>query len=1385
MTKSHTHKVLEQTHVSDAETSQPEGPSTPLHVVGIGASAGGLAALKKLFASIPEQADTPKQAGVCFVVVIHLSPDHESHLADLLQLTSRLPVQQVTGTIPLEANNIYVIPPDSNIDAIDTHLHLSQLEAHRRNRAPIDHFFHTLAEAHGEYSVGVILTGTGTDGTSGLRRIRALGGLTIVQSPDEAEYDSMPRSAIAAGVVDLVLPIDEIAAHILSSDRVARDIINSRNSAEDDKEQAEPGDQGTDSLHKILVEVGTQTGHDFTHYKHPTLLRRIDRRMKIHHTRSLGTYLEFLRAHDDEVEKLFEDLLITVTEFFRDPEVYEHLATKIIPELFKDNTGTDNIRVWSVGCATGEEAYSIAMLLLEEEARNTDTPKQIQIFATDIHEASLSKARQGAYPLSIKTDVSDRRLRQFFVKEAEHFQIRKLVRERIVFACHNVLQDPPFSHVQLITCRNLLIYLQRDIQKQVIAMFHYALKEDGYLVVGSAETVESDLFQCVDKQYGLYRRRSVPKRKPAAPAVRPPSPDARSHEHTEAPRITPGESYGALHEHVVELYAPPSILINPNGELVHYSVQAGRFLQWPGGTPSNNIFQLLPEPLKFELRTALLTARDDGGSYRSRPIDITLEGKPCQVLLRVQRIDQPRISGYFLAMFDEIDIATKHEPKGESTPSDANTRDLEAELTQTKKRMHILVEEYEATQEHNQAYNEELESTNEELRSTMEELETSKEEMQSINEELATLNQENFHKVEELKQLSGDLKNLLTATHIATVFLDRDMRIMRFTPSMAELFDLRDSDRGRSMTDIAHHLGYEQIEEDIQSLFKQLSTVEREICAKDDQWYLVRLQCYRTEEDRIEGVVITFTDITSHKQFEREIIAAKNVAEKVVDTVRNPMLALGNDLRVEFSNTTFSEYFKLPQDSIKDVLVYDLDKSLWKNTRLRQLLERILPENRTLDDFEIEYEPDAGHVRSLVLNARKIDHLDLILVAIEDVTERKQAQHAIERSHYLLEKQVAERTKKLNEQAVSLERLVDNLKFAEQRERKRMVSILHDDLQQVLVAVKMQLELAQAKTSGKSVSDTLRQAIQGIDESVDITRDLVRQVIPQVLYEQGLVPALRWLSEEMLRRHNLKVEIIADTEDPPLRDADKTLIFESLREILFNIVKHAGVDSALVTLNEDQEGLSITTSDEGCGFDVNSKAREIERSGFGLLSVDERIESIGGILAIDSAPGKGTEIHLRIPWTTATADDKSAQVGQTKELPPAPNNRIKSGKVIRVLVADDHALVREGIVQILNPIEHLQVTCEANDGIEAVAGVDRYHPDVVLMDVSMPRMDGIDATRKIHERWPEVIVIGLSMQDADEKSARAIVDAGAAAFLSKTAHADEIIQTIFRVMDVE
>ena len=860
---------MSEPQVRSPEQSAESHDSRRPTIVGIGASAGGLQALKHFFAAVPPD------SGLAYVVVIHLASDRESHLADLLQPHAAIPVTQVTETTLLGLNQVYVIPPDHNISAIDSHLRLTPLEERRQDRAPIDHFFRTLADSFDGHAVAVVLTGTGSDGTQGVRRIRERGGIVIVQDPAEAEFDGMPRSALESGAVDIVLPVGAIPGRILQLEETRPRVHVPAQLGRTEEADGEP-------VPRILTWIRTRTGHDFSRYKRSTVERRLERRMQLRGLVQASEYLKLLRGSPEETAALADDLLINVTSFFRDRAVFEHVEHEVIPSLFEGKGPANRVRVWSVGSATGEEAYSLGMLLLEEAARR-ERPPQIQIFASDLHEPSLRQAREGLYPETIASDVSAERLERFFQQENGGYRVRKELRERVVFAPHDLLRDPPFSHLDMVACRNLLIYLQREVQDDVLELFHYALHGEGYLLLGTAEMVDRpELFRVASKESHLYRRRHV-----AGNHMRLPSLPL-------APKLTPVPStagvapaepavgYGVMHQRMVERYAPPSLLVEADHNVLHVSENAGRYLQVPGGLPSSNVFSLVREELRTELRAALLLAYERHTTSRSKPIPVRIDGEVRNVVLRVSPTGAHEADGLALVIFDEtgepapVEVTEHH--RGE-----AAVQELEAELDMTRNRLNALVEEFDSSQEEMRASNEELQSANEELRSTMEELETSREELQSINEELQTVNQENRHKVEELSQLSNDLQNLLKVTDIATLFLDRALRINRSTPRVAELFNIRLTDRGRPLADLTHRLGYDGLLGDARRVLETLVPVEREVETEEGGWYLIRVMPYRTVDDRIEGVVITFVDVTALKRTEAALRESEARLERRVE----------------------------------------------------------------------------------------------------------------------------------------------------------------------------------------------------------------------------------------------------------------------------------------------------------------------------------------------------------------------------------------------------------------------------------------------------------------------------------------------------------------------
>ncbi|HTD94221.1 MAG TPA: CheR family methyltransferase [Chitinophagaceae bacterium] len=841
-----------------------EDKNTPdFLVAGIGASAGGITALKDFFSKVPYN------SGIAYVVILHLSPNHDSKLTQVLQPVTTMPVMQVMDSADLKPDHVYVISPNRSLKVTDTTILASTVQSVEERRAPVDILLRSLAESLKSRAVAIILSGTGANGSMGIKSIKEYGGVIFVQNPREAEFNEMPRNSIATDLVDAILPVAQIPERLMA-------YRDNRGKAEESMEIQSWVEEQEEALRGILNQLRIRTGHDFTNYKKATVLRRIERRISVRGLPGLTSYAAYIRDEKEESQALLKDLLISVTNFFRNKESFEYFEKDILPKLLADKTREDHIRIWVAGCATGEEAYSIAMLFAERFADMNDAPL-VQIFATDIDEQAIAVARDGIYTLNDAADVSPERLRRFFVKEGDDYRVKREIREMILFAHHNVIKDAPFSRLDLVTCRNMLIYLNQMAQQRVIKTFHFALNPGGYLFIGSSENIDgsNDLYSTVSKDHHIFQTRKAVARSYPVPdtssALRFDSNIPREIIQKREKRNGERMTFGDLHQRLLEEYAPPSVVVNEDFEIVHLSANAGRYMQMGGGEPSKNLLNVVREDLRLELRSLLYQAIKRQANVQSPNLPIRIDDHLISINLHVKPVlrDTEVARGFLLVLFEQVDEIPAL--GAVITSPDPISIHLEDELVRSKSQLRSAVEQYEVQAEELKASNEELQAMNEELRSAAEELETSKEELQSINEELITVNQELKVKIEELSQSNDDWQNLINATDIGTIFLDRNFRINLFTPAAKQLFNLIPYDIGRPLSDISHKLLDVNVLADAEMVIDQSQKIQREVATVDGRVFMMQLLPYRTIKDRVMGLVLTFVNITKLKHAENAL----------------------------------------------------------------------------------------------------------------------------------------------------------------------------------------------------------------------------------------------------------------------------------------------------------------------------------------------------------------------------------------------------------------------------------------------------------------------------------------------------------------------------------
>ena len=949
---------LQQLDITGASPADNNFP-----VVALGASAGGLEAFTQFLTALTHE------SGIAYVLVQHLDPSHPSSLVELLNRVSPIPIVEATEGMPVKPNHAYIIPPGKSLSIHNRTLSVVGDQEHPGITHSINHFFHSLAEDVKERAVGIILSGTGSDGSDGARTIKANDGLVIVQDPVTAKYDGMPKSAIEAGVADYILPPAAMASQL-------KDYLDQSFYKRERIRQALKKDDI--NMKSIFSLVKMRTGRDFSGYKISTITRRIEHQMAVNSIETLGNYLKFLRENPNEIEALMKNFLIQVTSFFRDKEAFESLKQKI-GLMLKDKPEGTQLRAWVPGCSTGEEAYSIAIIIMEciqESGRRFD----VQVFGTDLDAEAIAIARAGLYPTAIAKDVDPKRLDAFFNQAGSSYQIKKNIRENVIFAVHDVVTDPPYSRVDVISMRNLLIYFDSELQKKVLPMLHYALNEKGILFLGTSETIGefTDLFANLDAKWRIYQ--SLGKKKTSFVnfsnqlGLQDVSVVTLSKAKTQSsPKSEPFKLLEAL---------PPSVLVDYNHQVLYAHGDTSKYLRISEGKPSSSLLNMVKPELESGLATLLHEASQGQKEVVSDNLQVGYNGGKQHVKITVRPLST--LEGDLIITFEDLPRPKRHKIKGEPV-IEAKQMELEKDLQRTRDTLRGTIEELKSTNEELRSANEEYMSTNEELKSANEELETSREELQSVNEELTTLNSESQRKNEDLTTINNDMLNLLNATGVATLFLDEKLRIRRFTPSATKLLKFIDSDIGRPVEDISSPLKDNILVKASRSVLDNLIPVEQEVQTIDGKWYSLRILPYRTLENVIEGVVVSFVDINQVK-------VGSIYTESIIDTMREPMLVLDEHLKVVSANKGFYRAFKVTMEDTQGQLIYAIGNHQWDIPQLRELLKSIIEKNSVFDGYKVEHDfPGIGQ-REMLLNARRVvggtDLKPRILLAMEDVTGR-------------------------------------------------------------------------------------------------------------------------------------------------------------------------------------------------------------------------------------------------------------------------------------------------------------------------------------------------------------------------------------------------------------
>ena len=1345
---------LDQEPEKSAGRNPAEDSRTPCPIVGIGASAGGLDAFQAFFSHMPAD------SGMAFVLVQHLDPRHDTLMPELLARHAAMPVLLVTEDTPIRTDRVYVVPPNVTVTIDDCVLRVTRQEGARGRRMPIDRFFRSLAEDQGDDAVGIVLSGTGADGALGIRAIREHGGLTLVQAPGSASHDSMPRSAILTGMVDEVLPVEEMPGRLLMHVRSLRELLGG-GATEESRQDVE------EHLPRICALVRRRTGHDFSRYKQSTLVRRLRRRMAELQTDSAEAYLELLQDEPEELDRLFRGLLIGITNFFRDPEAFAGLQQRIIPRLFEGKGLDEQVRVWVPGCSTGEEAWSLAMLL-REHAETLEEPPHVQIFATDIDPHALETARQGWYSERIAEQIQPERLQRFFRRHGNMFQVSKDLREMCLFSTHNLITDPPFSRLDLISCRNLLIYLEPELQKKLIPLCHYALRSGGYLFLGPSETVSShpELFRPVDKRLRIFQAKDVVLRPPLSfPVVernrylvnRPSPAQARS-------QAADPQSVARTFERILlDHYSPACVLVDERGDIVYFSPRTGRYLEPPAGAPRLNVLDMARPGLQLDLRTALHRAVSTRAPIAHESVPFEMDGQVQRVHLSVRPLfELGEDAGLYMVVFQEVrdDRPASSGPGGDGAGADlppeaaATIQRLESELRNTRDHLHAALEELESSNEELVSSNEELLSINEELQSTNEELQTSKEELQSVNEELETINTELRKKIEELNRANSDLQNLFQSTRIATLFVGRDLRIQRFTPAATEVFRLIDTDVGRRIEDIAPRFSDDgDIVRDIRKVLRSLQPLERQVRQRDGEtWFILRILPYRTLDDLIDGVVMTFLDVTEIKKADQHRARLAAIVESSHDAVIGKTL---DGTVVSWNEGAERLYGYTRQEAVGRNITFLAPQD--RIGELTPIFDKLRRGERVLPFQTVRVRKDGTRLDILLAVSPVFDSDGRIVEAsaiAHDITAQKRTEEALREAG---------------------------------RRKDEFLAMLGHELRNPLAPIRNSLMIleqpgARPEQAGRALQ-TLDRQVQHLTRLVDDLLDVARISQGKILLRKGRID-LAALVREAVEDHRGAAERAGEAlglelPDPPLWvDGDPTRLAQCVGNLLHNAVKFTEPGGRIaVTVREEEGQAVVSVRDTGLGMDEKTLERlfepfsqaeaGIDRGrgglGLGLALVKRLVELHGGTAAVRSAGmGQGTEAEIRLP------------LAGPREAPPPEPAAEPVRRSRRCLLIEDNADAAESMGMLLELSGH-EVRI-AHNGLTGLEAARSFRPDVVLCDIGLPGgVDGYEVARRMRQdpalRGASLVALTGYGQEDDQRRAR---EAGFDVHLTKPADPERL-----------